>query len=70
MIYSPHTITFDTNNRMITTVIRQNDLAIVTKTKPLPTNSTVKNKPRLIQMVACKTIIEYQTKQRKLRNLY
>ena len=49
--YSPHTITLDTTNRK-NTVIRKNNLAIVTEKihhEPEP-------KPRLIHMLACKTV--------------
>ena len=67
--YSPHTITLDTNNRK-NTVIRSSDLAIVTQTLPTPSETNTNNKPRLIHMVACKTVNEYHSNQRKLRRLY
>ena len=54
--YTPHTITFDTPLRK-NTVIRKKDIAIATE-----------NKPRLIHMVACKTVGEYKRNQEKLRN--
>ena len=60
--YSPHTITLDTTNRK-NTVIRKNDLAIVTEKihhEPEP-------KPRLMHMVACKTVGEYKQNQEKIR---
>ena len=62
--YSPHTITLDTDNRK-NTVIRKNDLAIVTETKPR--ESEPDPKPRLIHMVACKTVGEYKRSQEKIR---
>ena len=52
---TPHTITVDTPLRK-NTVIRKNDIAIATETKP-----------RLIHMVACKTVGEYKRKQEKIR---
>ena len=63
--YSPHTITIDTPLRK-NTVIRKDHLAIVTEKKPLPTQQTVENKPRLIHMVACKTVGEYKRNQEKI----
>ena len=62
--YSPHTITLDTDNRK-NTVIRKNDLAIVTETKPREPEP--EPKPRLIHMVACKTVGEYKRNQEKIR---
>ena len=62
--YSPHTITLDTDNRR-NTVIRKNDPAIVTETKPRETEP--EPKPRLIHMVACKTVGEYKRNQEKIR---
>ena len=59
--YAPHTITIDTPLRK-NTVIRKNDLAIATETKPLP-----ETKPCLIHMVACKTIGEYRRNQEKIK---
>ena len=64
--YSPHTITIDKPLRK-NTVIRKNDLAIVTEKKALPTRQTVENKPRLIHMVACKTVGEYKRNQEKIK---
>ena len=64
--YSPHTITLDTDNRK-NTVIRNSDLAIVTQTLPTPPDTYSNDKPRLIHMVACKTVNEYHSNQRKLR---
>ena len=58
--YTPHTITIDTPLRK-NTVIRKNDIAIATETKPIP------EKPRLIHMVACKTVGEYKRNQEKIR---
>ena len=55
--YSPTTITPDTNTRK-NTVIRKNDLAIVNETKP-----------RLMQIVACKTVREYNRNQEKIKQL-
>ena len=60
--YSPHTITLETNKRK-NTVIRQNGLAIVTKTKP---RATIE-KRRLIHMVACKTVGGYNCNQEKMK---
>ena len=62
--YSPHTITLDTDNRK-NTVIRRNDLAIVTETNPREPEP--EPKPRLIHMVACKTVGEYKRNQEKIR---
>ena len=59
--YTPHTITIDTPKRK-NTVIRNNDIAIATETKPIP-----EPKPRLIHMVACKTVGEYEINQEKIR---
>ena len=59
--YTPHTITIDTPLRK-NTVIRKNDIAIATETKPLP-----ETKPRLIHLVACKTIGEYRRNQEKIK---
>ena len=59
--YTPHTITIDTPLRK-NTVIRKNDIAIAKETKPLP-----ETKPRLIHMVACKTIGEYRRNQEKIK---
>ena len=64
--YSPRTITLDTPLRK-NTVIRKNDLAIVTEKKTLPTQQIVENKPRLIHMVACKTVGEYKRNQEKIK---
>ena len=60
--YTPHTITLDTNTRK-NSVIWKNDLAIVTKTKPIETAE----KPRLIHRVACKTVGESKRNQEKLK---
>ena len=57
--YTPHTITIDAPLRK-NTVIRKNDIAIATETQPLP-----ETKPRLIHMVACKTIGEYRRNREK-----
>ena len=59
--YTPHTITIDTPLRK-NTVLRKNDIAIATETKPLQ-----ERKPRLIHMVACKTIGEYRGNQEKIK---
>ena len=59
--YTPHTITIDTPLRK-NTVLRKNDIAIATETKPLQ-----EIKPRLIHMVACKTIGEYRRNQEKIK---
>ena len=58
--YTPHIITIDTPLRK-NTVIRKNDIAIATETKPIP------EKPRLIHMVACETVGEYKRNQEKIR---
>ena len=52
--YTPHTITVDTPLRK-NTVLRKSDIAIVTETKP-----------RLIHMVACKTVGEYNRNREKI----
>ena len=59
--YTPHTITIDTHNRK-NTVIRNNDLAISSETRPAPQEP----KLRLINFVACKTIGEYNRNKRKI----
>ena len=59
--YSPHTITIDTHNRK-NTVIRNNDIAISSETRPVPQEP----KLRLINFVACKTIGEYNRNKRKI----
>ena len=59
--YTPHTITIDTPLRK-NTVVRKNDIAIATETKPLQ-----EIKPRLIHTVACKTIGEYRRNQEKIK---
>ena len=64
--FSPHTITIDTPRRK-NTVIRKNDIAIATETKPLPPPEP---KPRLIHKVACKTVGEYKRNQEKIRKFY
>ena len=60
--YSLHTITLDTDNRK-NTLIRKNDLAIVTETIPREREP----KPRLTHMAACKTVGEYKRNQEKIR---
>ena len=62
--YSPHTVTFDTDNRK-NTVIRKNDLAIVTET--IPRQPEAEHIPRLIHRVACKTVGEYKRNQEKIK---
>ena len=64
--YTPHTITIDTPLRK-NTVIRKNDLAIVTEQKPIPELTKELQKPRLIHMVACKTLAEYKRNQEKIK---
>ena len=59
--YTPHTITIDTHNRK-NTVIRNNDIAISSETRPAPQEP----KLRLINFVACKTIGEYNRNKRKI----
>ena len=59
--YTPHTITIDTHNRK-NTVIRSNDIAISSETRPGPHEP----KLRLINFVACKTIEEYNRNKRKI----
>ena len=63
--YSPQTKTLDTNNRK-NTVIRKNDLATVTKpiTKQQEPAPPAK---RLIHMVACKSLREYNNNQQKIK---
>ena len=61
---TPHTITINTPLRK-NTVFRKNDIAnidIATETKRIP-----KPKPRLIHMVACKTVGKYKRNQEKIR---
>ena len=49
-------------------VIRKSDIAIATETKPIPeTRPNPEPKPRLIHMVACKTVVEYKRNQEKIR---
>ena len=63
--YSPHTITLDTNNRK-NTVIRKSDLAIVTQ--PLTPHEIQTSPPkRLIHMVACKSLREYNNNKEKIK---
>ena len=61
--YPPHTITLNTDNRK-NTVIRKNDLAIVTQ---LLTSQQRQPSPpkRLIHMVACKSLREYNNNKNK-----
>ena len=59
--YTPPTITIDTPLRK-NTLIRKNDIAIATEAQPIP-----ETKPRLIHMVACKTVGEYKRNQEKIR---
>ena len=59
--YTPHTVTIDTPKRK-NTVIRKNDIAIATESIPIPPPEP---KPRLIHMVACKTVGEYKRNQTK-----
>ena len=64
--YSPHTITLDTNNCK-NTVIRKSELAIVTQ----PITHQQEQAPpakRLIHMVACKLLREYNNNQEKIKN--
>ena len=63
--YSPHTITLDTNNRK-NTVIRKNDLAIITQQIPLQETQNPPQK-RLIHMVACKSLREYNNNKEKIK---
>ena len=67
--YSPHTLKLDTDKRK-NAVIRNSDLAIVTQTLHTPPDTYSNDKPRLIHMVACKTVNEYHSYQRKLRRFY
>ena len=64
--YSPHTITIDTPLRK-NTVIRKNQLAIVNEQKPITETTEEQQKPRLIHMVACKTVGEYKRNQEKIK---
>ena len=65
--YTPTTISIDT--RIDNTRIRKNDLAIATETsqKPKPPPQTQEPKPRLMHLVACKTVREYNRKKEKFR---
>ena len=67
--YSPHTITLDTDKRK-NTLIKNTDLAIVTQTLPTPPDTYTNDKRQPIHMVACKTVNEYHSNQRKLRRFY
>ena len=61
--YSPHTIILDANNRK-NTVIRKNDLAIVTQ--PIPPQQKQPPPPkRLFHMVACKSLREYNNNKKR-----
>ena len=63
--YSPHTITLHTDNRK-NTVIRKNDLTIVTQ--PLTSQQRQPSPPRrLIHMVACKSLREYNNNKEKIK---
>ena len=63
--YPPHTITLDIDNRT-NTVIRKSDLAVVKQ--PLPSNQKQTSPPkRLMHMVACKSLIEYDNYQEKIK---
>ena len=64
--YSPHTITIDTPLRK-NTVIRKNHLAIVNEQKPIRETTEEQQKPRLIHMVACKTVGKYKRNQEKIK---
>ena len=64
--YTPHTITIDTHNRK-NTVIRNNVIAISTETRTLPQEQQQQEpKLRLINFVACKTVVEYNRNKRKI----
>ena len=66
--YSPHTVTIDTPERK-NTVIRKNDIAIATESIPLPPPQPQppETKPRLIHIVACEIVGEYNRNQKKIR---
>ena len=64
--YSPHTITIDTPLRK-NTLIRKNHLAIVNEQKLITETTDEQQKPRLIHMVACKTVGEYKRNQEKIK---
>ena len=66
--YSPHTVTIDTPKRK-NTVIRKNEIAIATESIQLlpPEPKPSETKPRLIHMVACKTVGDYKRNQEKIR---
>ena len=64
--YTPHTISIDTHKRK-NTVIRNNDIAISSETRPLPQEQKQQEpKLRLINFVACKTVGEYNRNKRKI----
>ena len=64
-LLTTHTITLDTDNRK-TTVIRKNDLAIVTQ--PLTSQQRQTSPPkRLIHMIACKSLREYNNNKEKIK---
>ena len=64
--YTPHKITIDTPLRK-NTVIGKSHLALVNEQKPIPEITTEQQKPRLIHMVACKTIGDYNWNQEKVK---
>ena len=66
--YSPHKVTIDTPERK-NTVVRKNDITIVTESIPLPPPQPKppETKPRLIHMVACRTVGDYKRNQEKIR---
>ena len=66
--YTPHTISIDTHNRK-NTVIRNNDIAISSETRPLPREQKQEPKLRLINFVACKTVGEYNRNKRKIEKV-
>ena len=66
--YSSHTVTINTPKRR-NTVIKKNDLALATESIPHPPlqPNPPETKPRLIHMVACKTVGEHKRNQEKIR---
>ena len=70
--YNNRVLTTHSNHRYAqteNTVIRKNDIAIATESipRPPPQPKPPETKPRIIHMVACKTVGEYKRNQEKIR---
>ena len=48
------------------TVIRKNDLAVLTEQKTITKQVIIEVRPKLIHMIACKTVGQYRKNQEKL----